>query len=395
MSGLAGLPSPPTSRASHVYVGDYCEVRDLPTPYQAFRDHDLTVLDWTYMVPRTYAPPDLVPASSVGFTGSSGAKTMRRLAAADLGAMRSAAAAAGHALLIQSAFRSYEDQQATFNHWVQVSGYQAALLASARPGHSEHQLGTAIDFTSPGVTPWEHRDWATTPAGSWMAANAWRYGFVMSYPRGGTAATCYQYEPWHYRWIGRHAAAAQRTSGLTLRQYLDARLHAQFVDIRWTPFESEVVWLASTDVTRGCVSAPARFCPIARVSRAQMASFLARALELPATTRDYFTDDDSSLHENDVNRLAAAGITGGCASGSFCPSAPVSREQMASFLARAFKLAEATSDRFDDDGGSIHETDINRLAESGITGGCASGAFCPRAHVTREQMAAFLYRAMH
>jgi hypothetical protein len=65
-----------------------------------------------------------------------------------------------------------------------VSGYAAALKVSARPGHSEHQLGTTIDFKSyGGSAPWNYTNWATTRAGAWMAANAWKYGWVMSYPK--------------------------------------------------------------------------------------------------------------------------------------------------------------------------------------------------------------------
>ena len=99
---------------------------------------------------------------------------------------------------------------------------EQALRTSARAGHSEHQLGTSIDVTSEGgAAPWEYGDWATTPAGAWMADNAWRYGFVMSYPAGSQVETCFGYEPWHYRWIGRDAAAAHRQSGLQLRQFLE------------------------------------------------------------------------------------------------------------------------------------------------------------------------------
>jgi S-layer homology domain len=74
---------------------------------------------------------------------------------------------------------------------------------------------------------------------------------------------------------------------------------------------------------------------------------------------------------------------------------PVSREQMASFLSRAFDLPPSSSDFFTDDNTSIHEGSINALAASGITGGCATGRYCPKANVSREQMAAFLYRAFN
>ncbi|MGH2357895.1 MAG: S-layer homology domain-containing protein, partial [Candidatus Limnocylindria bacterium] len=77
------------------------------------------------------------------------------------------------------------------------------------------------------------------------------------------------------------------------------------------------------------------FCPAAVVTREQMASFLVRALHLPATGTDYFTDDAGSVHEPDINSLAASAITGGCGGGRFCPNDAVTRGQMAAFLRRA------------------------------------------------------------
>jgi len=165
-----------------------------------------------------------------------------------------------------------------------------------------------------------------------------------------------------------------------------------FTDAAGHPFAADIEWLWESGITGGCDST--RFCPDATVTREQMASFLVRALALPAATHDYFTDDGGSVHQGDINRLAAAGITGGCGSGRFCPSAGVTREEMASFLARAFGLAATTADYFWDDESSMHEANINRLAAGGISGGCASGRFCPTLDVTRGQMAAFLHRAM-
>ena len=136
------------------------------------------------------------------------------------------------------------------------------------------------------------------------------------------------------------------------------------------------------------------FCPGDNVTREQMASFLVRGLDLPTTSSDYFVDDEESGHEADINRLAASGITGGCADGRYCPRSSVTREQMASFLVRGLHLPATSTDYFADDDVSPHEADINRLAASGITGGCAEGRFCPRSTVTREQMAAFLHRAL-
>ena len=125
-----------------------------------------------------------------------------------------------------------------------------------------------------------------------------------------------------------------------------------------------------------------------------MASFIARALDLPPATEDHFSDDNGQTHEADINKLAEAGISGGCAEGLYCPTAPVYREQMASFLSRALAYAETEADYFADDESSSHEADINRFAEAGVTTGCGAGLYCPGGTVTRAQMTAFLHRAL-
>ncbi len=147
---------------------------------------------------------------------------MRGIAIVDLRAMTAAAESAGASLAVQSAYRSYASQVSTFNYWVSVSGYAAALKASARPGHSEHQLGTTIDFKSyGGSAPWNYTNWATTRVGAWMLANAWRYGWVMSYPKATSPSqTCYQYEPWHFRYLGRVEAKALHDAAISPRFYL-------------------------------------------------------------------------------------------------------------------------------------------------------------------------------
>ncbi|MDJ0497872.1 MAG: S-layer homology domain-containing protein [Acidimicrobiia bacterium] len=113
-----------------------------------------------------------------------------------------------------------------------------------------------------------------------------------------------------------------------------------------------------------------------------------------------FIDDDGSIFEDDIEWLYSAGITTGCnppVNNSYCPDKPVTRGQMAAFLVRALGLASASGDRFVDDDGSTFEDDIERLAEAGITAGCnppANDMYCPDKPVTRGQMAAFLRRAL-
>ncbi len=155
---------------------------------------------------------------------------------------------------------------------------------------------------------------------------------------------------------------------------------------------SSIAWAYAEGITGGCDVLA--FCPGASVTRAQMAMFLDRVMELPATEEDFFSDDRGITGEGSINRLAAAGITGGCAPGRYCPTAPVTRAEMAAFLVRALGLPPAeTPNHFDDDDGVTLESSIDSLAEAGITGGCGERRFCPTAPTTRAQMAAFLLRA--
>jgi predicted outer membrane repeat protein len=178
---------------------------------------------------------------------------------------------------------------------------------------------------------------------------------------------------------------------------------SRFIDTGSSIFEKEIEWLAEVGITKGCNPPDnTMFCPTADVTRGQMAAFLNRAFNLPATSTDFFTDDDDSVFEGDINRLAAAGITKGCnppTSDMFCPDGKVTRGQMAAFLVRAYGYtAGAGANLFIDDDDSIFENDIDRLGTAGVTRGCnppTNSMFCPDSRVTREQMAAFLYRAEH
>ncbi|HJP88540.1 MAG TPA: M15 family metallopeptidase [Candidatus Limnocylindrales bacterium] len=196
-----------------------CRYDDILTTPRAYADWEHTLVDTILRVTKGYVPPDLVSVTEAGLAGSK--KTIRAIAVDDLRALADAARAAGAPIGVQSSYRSYTEQQAVFDGWVANLGYKEALKVSARPGHSEHQLGLAIDFRSDPPTPLTlHTDWESTPAGIWMAAHAWEYGWVMSYPKGKSKITCYSYEPWHFRYVGRELAAQIHDSGLTTREYL-------------------------------------------------------------------------------------------------------------------------------------------------------------------------------
>ena len=211
----AATPPPPAGPDFSLPGGIYLDVL---TEHRTYGDWYRSLLDTIFMLPSDYHPSDLVDVSAAGLNAG---YTVRSFVISDLTALTAAAAANGTPISVVSGFRSHAQQRATFDYWVSVGGYEQALRTSARSGHSEHQLGTTLDFTSAGGTaPWDYADWATTPAGAWMAANAWRYGFVMSYPAGRYLQTGYDYEPWHYRYVGRDLAAQVTASGLTLREFL-------------------------------------------------------------------------------------------------------------------------------------------------------------------------------
>jgi glucose/arabinose dehydrogenase len=199
-----------------------------------------------------------------------------------------------------------------------------------------------------------------------------------------------------YTWVSwSDGGARSHTITATTSRTLTATFSGGFTDVPPDhPFHADIGWLVGQDITSGCATDPPRYCPSNPVTRAQMASFLVRALDLPPSTTDRFGDDEGSIHENDINALAAAGVTGGCGPGRYCPNASVTRAEMASFLVRAFGLPSSAADQFTDDETSIHEADINALAAADITGGCAANRYCPASAVTRAQMAAFLRRAL-
>jgi hypothetical protein len=159
-----------------------------------------------------------------------------------------------------------------------------------------------------------------------------------------------------------------------------------------TKFADAIAWMFANGITSGC--APDLYCPSDPVTRAEMATFLTRAFDLPWTSQDFFTDDEDLVHEGAINRLRKAGITTGCTATRFCPNRLVTRGQMATFLARALALPPAGDDYFNDDDGTAHEDSINRIFEAGITTGCSASRFCPDGIVSRAQMAAFLHRAL-
>lgn len=131
-----------------------------------------------------------------------------------LNQMISGAGADGVSLWIASGFRSYDKQKTLYNNYVARDGKTEADRYSARPGHSEHQTGLSFDLNS------LEQSFGETKEGKWIAANCWKYGFILRYPQSKEAQTGYMYEPWHVRYVGTDIAKKIYDSGLCLEEYL-------------------------------------------------------------------------------------------------------------------------------------------------------------------------------
>ena len=177
--------------------------------------------------------------------------------------------------------------------------------------------------------------------------------------------------------------------------------NGRFWDDDSSVFEGAIEALAGAGITDGC-NPPTndRFCPDEYVTRGMMAAFLVRGLGLSDTAGIDFTDDNGSIFESAIEKLAAAGITEGCnppANTRFCPDQYVTRGMMAAFLVRGLGLTQGGGTDFVDDNGSLFEGAIEKLAAAGITQGCnppTNNRFCPDDRVTRGMMAAFLVRGL-
>jgi D-alanyl-D-alanine carboxypeptidase len=207
--GLSVTPAPaPTASASPA---------DTPSPLSL-----LQLVDKQHPLPADYVPPDLVAVPGA-YAAPGYSSMMNADALAALEQMLDGATAAGYDIRVVSGYRSYADQQYTYDYWVGQLGQAEADRVSARPGYSEHQLGTTADLGSADFG-WDLTDpFGATPDGQWLAAHAAAYGFALSYPQGKEATTGYAYEPWHFRYLGTDAAAAYDASALTLNQYLAAQ----------------------------------------------------------------------------------------------------------------------------------------------------------------------------
>jgi D-alanyl-D-alanine carboxypeptidase len=159
------------------------------------------LVDKQHPLPRGYEPDDLCALSPANYQVSRAGFMLRKAAADSLEEMAGAARIDGVTLVASSAYRSYDYQEEVYSRNVRQMGQEAADRESARPGHSQHQTGLVVDFGS------IDDSFAATPAGKWMAANASRFGWSLSYPEGYEELTGYRWESWHYRYVGKDLAS--------------------------------------------------------------------------------------------------------------------------------------------------------------------------------------------
>ncbi|UII54463.1 M15 family metallopeptidase [Cytobacillus spongiae] len=183
----------------------------------------LALVNKTYGLPSTYVPADLVrPNVPFSFGTEELEKSkLRQEAAQALEAMFAEAKKSGVNLFAVSGYRSSDRQSALFQAEVSKVGEEKAVQAVAFPGNSEHQTGLAIDISSHLVNLLLVEKLGETKDGKWLADNAYRFGYILRYPKGKESITGYQYEPWHFRFVGEEAAKVMYEKNLTMEEYFN------------------------------------------------------------------------------------------------------------------------------------------------------------------------------
>ncbi|HEY4552457.1 MAG TPA: M15 family metallopeptidase [Bacillaceae bacterium] len=181
----------------------------------------LALVNKVFALPSVYEPGDLVrPSVAFSFGNQEIEKSyMRKEAAQALEQMFLAAKKENIQLLAASGYRSYSRQVAVLDAEISKVGKEQAVQAVAPPGKSEHQTGLAMDITSESVKFGLTESFGETPEGQWLRDNAHKFGFILRYPKGKESITGYQYEPWHFRYVGTEAAKTIFENNWTLEEY--------------------------------------------------------------------------------------------------------------------------------------------------------------------------------
>ncbi len=191
----------------------FLELLDAALVESAAHGDLLVLVDKKNALPKGYEPDDLVSLNDVPLATTRKDLKLRKVVLDAVLEMHEAALADGVTLVFASSYRSYDYQDGLFRRYVASHGETEASRFSARPGTSQHQLGTAVDFN-----PIDEA-FASTKAGIWMAAHGWRFGFSLSFPAGMEEATGYIWESWHYRFITKPGAILEKDYFGGVQQY--------------------------------------------------------------------------------------------------------------------------------------------------------------------------------
>ncbi|HRV75814.1 MAG: M15 family metallopeptidase [Candidatus Nomurabacteria bacterium] len=173
--------------------------------------------------PEDYKPGDLViPKVQTSSSDSRDEQSIREIIRPSLEKMLNDAKSAKLDLVMNSGFRSFKSQSFYFNNYVKQYGLEEAKKFSAEPGHSEHQTGLAFDLSYKDKKCYLEVCFGDTQAGKWLADNSYKYGFILRYPDGKTDITGYQYEPWHFRYVGKDIAKEIFEKRITYEEYLSS-----------------------------------------------------------------------------------------------------------------------------------------------------------------------------
>ena len=216
------VPAPPAQNNAPAGSGQGSQSSNIPEDNSTLISNSdalsyLALVNRNFRLADNFSPGDLRRVNVASINGTHSMRSTAAAAAENL--FQAAQDEGGHSLVATSGYRSFWTQQSTHNHWINVLGATEARRVSARPGHSEHQLGLALDITTHALGSLSQQ-FSSTPEGIWIRENAHRFGFIIRYPAGREAETGYIYEPWHIRFIGVDAATQMFGSGLILEQFL-------------------------------------------------------------------------------------------------------------------------------------------------------------------------------
>lgn len=202
------------------YFNDIKKVDGLETIQNP--ENILALVNKQYALPGNYEPSDLViPDVEFSFEEKIQKRYIRKEAADALKTMFDAAKKEGYELAAVSGYRAYDRQKVIFDNEVSLKGEKKAREAVAYPGESEHQTGLAMDISSRSNGFELNEAFGSTADGKWVQDNAYKYGFIIRYPKNKEDITKYEYEPWHLRYVGKKAAKVIQDNDLTLEEYFE------------------------------------------------------------------------------------------------------------------------------------------------------------------------------